>query len=573
MPQRAVRRPGRRKWIWISLLAVVIALALVAQAALRQMLDADFIEARFAEALGAATGGLYRIEIGGLKFSLLENRLTATDVRLYPDSAVILDTTRKNAPQGLYSVSAPSMTMTGTNIWALVKGKLESSSLHLVRPHLHLALDSKRAPPPDSVLGSAESRTAPALDSIIESFHIRLARQLPRMDIDYLRIDSGAFSWERNIGRKVVRDSVGSISVELSDINTDSVSAADVERVLFSDDVRFHVGSYSRLTEDGVYVVTADSASGSTRDGSIAIHSFQMLPILSDSQLKKKWSRRTTRYRVSVAEVRLNAMDLRSVFDESEIVVGSMLLRKPELDVHLDKTLPGPAIKPAARLPHESLQAVSWNVRLDTVRIEKGRMAYTERALDGTRPGGIRFEEFAGELYNISNAPPSPGVKSKRASMNIRTRVNGAGQLVAKLDYDMSARGLNMRYSGSISAMDASSFNEALVDLNGIKVSQGRIDTAWFNINVARDSATGQMQLMYHDLRVSFLSKETGKVSLLDRLKGFVANTVKLKSGNPPSSDKPPMVADIAIRRGREVPLFGFLWISIREGLMTTLGF
>src|SRR6185436_5557312 len=177
------------------------------------------------------------------------------------------------------------------------------------------------ATPPDSVLGAAQSRTSLAADSATESFHIRLARQLPRMAISYLRIDSGAFSWERNIGREVVRDSVGSISVELSDIDTDSASAADVNRVLFSDDVRFNIGSYSRLTEDGVYVVTADSMSGSTRDGSIAIHSFRMLPILSDSQLKRKWSQRTTRYRVSTAEVRLSSMKLRGVFDASEVVV------------------------------------------------------------------------------------------------------------------------------------------------------------------------------------------------------------------------------------------------------------
>jgi hypothetical protein len=573
MAQRAVKgsaKPSKaRRWAWLALLALIVVFAFAVQDAVRKLLDVTFIESQFADAMSRATNGLYRIQIGDLKYSLLKNRLTASNVRIHPDSGVLRDSLRRAAPEGLYSISAPALTMTGTNVWALLKGKLDAGSLHLVRPHLHLALDSRRVSPEN--LTAAETYRADDTLARSEAFHVRLARQLPQMSINYLRIDSGAFSWERNVGGRVLRDSVGSISVEMIDINTDSVSATDVHRVLFSDDVRFRVGSYSRITEDGVYLVTADSLSGSTLDSAIAIHSLRIFPVLSDSQLKKKWSHRTTRYRTSVDEVALNGIDLRNLFDESNVAVGSMSLRKPELDVYLDKTLPTAEDKPPAKLPHQSLQGVSWNVRFDTINIENGRLVYSERAKDGARPGVIRFEELTGEMLHVSNERPEKGQRNI-ASLAMRARVNGAGRLAAKLEYDMSARGLQMSYKGSISAMDASVFNEVLVDLEGIKVSKGRVDTAWFNISVANDSATGQMQLLYHDLAVSFMNKQTGRVSLIDKLKGFVANTMKLKSGNPPSSDKPPSVADIALRRPAEIPLFGFVWISIRQGLLATLG-
>ena len=558
-------KKARNRWTrWIIALGVLLTLAVVGHVAIRFVLSTEFLQERFSLELAEASDGLYKIRLGSTSFDLIANRMHATDVALYPDSARLADTTRRLAPEALYSISAPSLTINGTSLLSLLQGKIKSRSLHLTRPHLHLALDNRRARP-------RSDTTAPRVTSPFRPapFHHRLAKQVPRMEIGVIRIDSAAFSWERIVDGKRIRDSVGSINVELHDINTDSASVADTSRVLFSNDVRFRLGGYARMSEDGVYLMSVDSISGSTKDRQLLIQSMQFVPILSDSQLKRKYNTRTTRYSASASNVELRGLEYRKTLEENAVDVRSMLVRKPVLDIYLDRTLPPRTRAQPSKLPHESLRGITWNTTFDTVRFEEGRVVYSERAADGARRGMMRFEEFAGEMRNISNTPELDG---KRARMDIRTRLNGAAELVATIDYDMSRPELNMSYQGSITSMDATSFNEVLVDLEGIRVQSGQLDSAWFAINVVRNVATGSVLMRYHNLKVSFENKNTGGRGIFNRIKTFVANAVKLRDSNPTNASVPATVADVRVIRSPEVPLFGFMWQGIRAGLLSTLG-
>jgi hypothetical protein len=194
---------------------------------------------------------------------------------------------------------------------------------------------------------------------------------------------------------------------------------------------------------------------------------------------------------------------------------------------------------------------------------------YSERAPDGARPGTIRFEEFAGELRNVANVFADD---AGPMTMDVRARLNGAGELRAGIEYDMSGSGLNMSFVGSLSRMDAGSLNEILTDLEGVRVQSGRLDTAWFEARVVNDSASGRVHLGYSALRVSFQDKDTGRRGLLDVIKTFLANAVKLKSDNPERPGVPARTASVELRRRPEVPIVGFMWHIVRSGLMTTLG-
>jgi hypothetical protein len=120
--------------------------------------------------------------------------------------------------------------------------------------------------------------------------------------------------------------------------------------------------------------------------------------------------------------------------------------------------------------------------------------------------------------------------------------------------------------------MDATTFNEILEDLEGVKVDAGRIDTVWFDISVVNSRARGKVHIAYHDLNVGFQNKDTGKRGLFDVIKSFVANAVKVQANNPRSANEPAFTAEVDIVRAPNVALFGFLWVGLRQGLMSTLG-
>jgi hypothetical protein len=65
--------------------------------------------------------------------------------------------------------------------------------------------------------------------------------------------------------------------------------------------------------------------------------------------------------------------------------------------------------------------------------------------------------------------------------------------------------------------------------------------------------------------------KVTLEQNLMARLKSFVNDKAKMHDKNP-TDDKPVTVATIARPRTPQTQLIKFLWESLREGILTTLG-
>jgi len=110
-----------------------------------------------------------------------------------------------------------------------------------------------------------------------------------------------------------------------------------------------------------------------------------------------------------------------------------------------------------------------------------------------------------------------------------------------------------------------------LVDLEGIRVTDGTLDTAWFAVDVLDNMARGTLTVRYHDLGLEVLDKVTHERSLGDQLRTFIGAHFVLRAGDP--AERGSMVREGAlVRRRPEIPLARFTWETRREGLKETLG-
>jgi hypothetical protein len=78
--------------------------------------------------------------------------------------------------------------------------------------------------------------------------------------------------------------------------------------------------------------------------------------------------------------------------------------------------------------------------------------------------------------------------------------------------------------------------------------------------------------VLYHDLDIQMEDKVTLEQDLMARLKTFINDKAKMHEKNPPDEDKPVTVATVARERTPQTPLIKFLWETLREGILTTLG-
>jgi hypothetical protein len=282
-------------------------------------------------------------------------------------------------------------------------------------------------------------------------------------------------------------------------------------------------------------------------------------PAVRDGKLR-------TRYAFAASELRVIGIDLWALY-HGRVAVGSIRIKAPVAEIYLDRTVPGAQEATPSTLPHELLVSCGRPVRINTIHITDGDLRYSERAADGIRPGTFQFADLSAMITHVTNDTTRMGTP---CAIEVRARLADAGQMEAMFEYDLASKRLNMAYRGSVGAMGASSLNELLVDLEGIRVTGGTIDSTSFSFHVVDDVATGELQVLYHDVDFEMVDKNTREEGISERFATFMTNT-KIRPSNP-DGDEPPIVVTIVREREPHVPLFKFVWKTIREGLLSTLG-
>lgn len=265
--------------------------------------------------------------------------------------------------------------------------------------------------------------------------------------------------------------------------------------------------------------------------------------------------------KLEVTGIRLGALLRRSI-DADRVVVTA-----PVMDITLDRHIPkkegaGPV------LPHLALHGVETAVSIGQVELSDGQLQYRERASDGARYGRFEFADIQLGIRNLTN---QRNRGTGLAAIDLRFAAAGSAPVHATMEYDLFAPGLTMSYEGGVGRFEPAVFNTMTVDLEGVRITRGQVDTLWFRVDVKDDVATGRLQARYRDLRLATLDKVTRDRSLGDHLKSFISNTFALRVDNP-KPDEPIMTAFIRVERREDMPLLKFLWHTLRAGVGETVG-
>jgi hypothetical protein len=274
-----------------------------------------------------------------------------------------------------------------------------------------------------------------------------------------------------------------------------------------------------------------------------------------------------TRYALRVPSVRLDGIDLGAMIG-GRFEARSLVIDGPEIVASLDRR--GPQDQSRAMLPHHWLVRLPRAVKIDTVRIDRGLVRYSERAFDGARPGRIQFDQLSVTVLNLVGNPGNLASVGP-ATIELSARIAESAPFRFTAQYDLRSVPLTMSYQGSVGKLDARRLNRLLVDLSGLKIREGILDSAWFKVKVEDDVATGTVQVLYHDLEGEITDKVTHKRGLKKKIKTFIANHFVLRTDNG-KGDDPPVKVGVRLERPATMSFFDFGWKTLRQGLLKTLG-
>jgi len=153
--------------------------------------------------------------------------------------------------------------------------------------------------------------------------------------------------------------------------------------------------------------------------------------------------------------------------------------------------------------------------------------------------------------------------------IDVRTRLADSGPLHATFNYDLSSRILKMDYHATMGRMDVVAMNKLLVNLKGIRIKEGTIDSLYADIDMRGDRATGTVRLPYHGLKFEMLDKNSHDRDLGDKFSTFLYSR-KVHNSNPEDNNDPVTVVRVERRRLPQVSLIKFVWETVREGVFLT---
>lgn len=589
----------RRRWVRGSLAILVILLVAGGTGAwllVEVAVDADFLQGLANDLLARTGGGLYRVQIGGADKSLMRGSLVARDVRLSvaPEARSRLGE-QEALPALRFELQVDEVGIGGVDLLRLAWSRdLVADRFFVESPRIRLLADDELVtrPPSGNADGTMlEARPAPQPGN---TTHQRMARALPRLHVQRVAIENVALSLESpgdDDGSGRVSDSnapsappssrsaaldsppvetIEGISIHLENLRVDPSSAADPERVLYSDDVRLEVQRYARLLGDGDHELEVGPISASTRDGTFRFDTLVYRPTVSETEFLARSGGPDDRIEVELGPVRVTGMQYHRLIERLHLVADTVAIERFDLSMLEDERKSDSEPDERPGMPHDFFQSLGTLLHVEAVELGRGRVTYAERAPDGSRPGRITFSEIRGRITNVTNDPDRMGPKTP-AVAELRSRVEGAATADLELRWELPLLSPRptMFYRGRLEQFDARLFNSLLPDLEGMRITDGRVEWLEFDVQVGTRLAAGGIAGVYEDLSVSFEDKVTGERSLGDRLRSFAANTLVIRGDSEAGPDgRAEHMGRIEYRLEPDDPFFAIVWKALRSGLL-----
>jgi hypothetical protein len=245
-------------------------------------------------------------------------------------------------------------------------------------------------------------------------------------------------------------------------------------------------------------------------------------------------------------------------------------------------TTKGPPRPPRVRRsPQQWLDDLEQSLSFDSILLREGEVVYRENRPEHAHPGVITFAHLQATAVNAHHWD---GRRSRGDAMTLTTTslLQKAGRLDVQFTVPLDAPRFEMAFRGTLGAMPATAFNAFVEEIFPWRIDKGSVSTIKFTAAVQNGVATGTITPVYRDLKVEVTGSGakgilgTGGVvgSAARGIVSLAANVAKVNTNNPDDPDnpkKPPETGVISHVFTRRESLPGFLWASLRDGLLPIL--
>lgn len=498
---------------------------------------------------------LYKIDFKDIHLNLVSGTAVLDSISLYPDSAVFAKLkTIKKAPTHLFRIRLAHLKINRVSILtAYFKKKIDVSTIILDHPSIDMVYN--KVPKPIDTL--KDERT----------LYQQISKSLKSISVNDIKIIDADFDYYNGLKKL---NSVKHLSINVKNVLIDSAAQFDTTRVFHSKDIAFALSGYSALSKDKMYTTKVDSVKGSMSNKTVRIKGLKMIPMYPDLTFSRKYKTQKDRYDLTFNEINLSGVDFISLNNDGSFHAKKIEIGPSKVAVFMNRELPPADFDKGRNYPHVALRRIPFATLVDTLKLNKVDIAYTEFSEKTKERGTLKLDNLSGDIMNLTN-DSARLVNKNHAYADLTTYIFGKGKMNVKIDFNLTDKDAAFSYVGNIGNFDMKVLNPLSKSLGLVAIEQGKVQKANFNINANLKRSSGQVVFYYTDLKVDLLKEDQEGEKKKKGLLSFLANNILIKNDNPTKGESV-RTANITYERVPQASFFNLMWKSVFVGIRETVG-
>ncbi len=342
-----------------------------------------------------------------------------------------------------------------------------------------------------------------------------------------------------------------------STTNTLANSEIDAQKII----IKFHK-SQNELRFGMVHISVPDSE--------MTADSVRYFSLTGDEHFFKKSQFRQTRFRFDIPHIKIIGVNYFALLKENIYNARSINIQGVFVDILVNMDKPYDMNSPNPQMPNEFLSSMKEIVKVDSLNIINGRLKYCERFAVGAKPGEITFNKMKISIRGIANHTAYPDT----AIINGEGLFMNSSIMKLYMAIPLTTKVFSLRYSGSLNTMDVTKLNSFIEAGEHQRIKSGVLQSAAFNINVNSGNASGTLRVVYKDLTIAVLNKETGsEKGIFNRIISLFGKVFVIRRTNMPDEKGLMKIGEINYTRNPMDYFLQYVWFALRGSIADVVGF
>ena len=324
---------------------------------------------------------------------------------------------------------------------------------------------------------------------------------------------------------------------------------------------------FKTVTSDSLYTFIGVGINYSATSNTLTADSFAVNPNYTEYEFTARSQFQMNRIQADISGLSFHNFSVADYIKSRNITSSYIEIGEMEMQVFKDKR------KKFRHVEKPTFQDMIYNypaaMNIDSIAVLGGNVVYTEHSEKAIEKGSISFNDIDARIYKITN---DTIYKTEKAylELNAKALLNGKGKLSILLKARIFDNQNTFAINGTLSGMEASDLNPIFEKSAAIKITSGKINTMNFSFSANNTKATGNMKMLYQDLKFDIINKQTGETTAFkEQVKTWIANIILIESNPMPGKEVRPGI--IEYERDPERFLFGYFFRSLLSGIKTSV--